>query len=683
MINTVAYPPKPWTVGQEHVVGLVTKVYVGNGIWKNKSAGHHERRIGELEDRVDGLTLAEAVARGDIDELLGARIWFTDRQAWFEVILTAEVVPSQDYAIQSTANSDYSFKLSSTLLGSVTLRMFGVDTANEDNTAYLQAFFDYLPNNPYVLPSLVGEVIATHTICPSLDGFKLDFSGVTFKVKDGHNPLDNELIRFNSLKNGIVIGLHTDGNRNNVPDVADDTSYGRVLNWRLGNSSENVEFYNTKMSNALYCGTQWGKDINNIWMYNTTFDNIGEHVFYISGTGGGNNKNIHWRGINGTSYGISTNNSVGNHECSIIKSAQTVGDNDNWTVHDVVATQPVAPDFANVVINNGALRKLELKNVRVGKHISSVIYPTGNAYYVEIDGVEQIQDAFGGSGTRLIYSHTGSGLVMREYTAKDVKLFDTFEHTNIQMFDKIEDSTLGRCNTSAIVSGEYTNDDRQVKFINTRFVGVFFPRHVDHNFVFTNCDWTEPQANAIANVGLSAYTAGKWIKIHYCTMTAITGNTVTFDAVGGVSGSTDINLEIIELKGGNSGLPPLNMLTATSLNRVKIDGYQANAADNPLGDVAANYMELESLVKNDLSRDWARYTNSWTVATGNSSIGFDLSAVLARTPTRDEVSIAPQANPAGAGVSQYWFEISGSTVTIYTDVNTTIPLTFTIKVELK
>lgn len=94
MTNEVAYPPKPWVVGQEHVVGLVTKVYVGNDVWKNKSAGHHERRIGELEDQVNGIEVAEAVSLKNIRNMVGARFFLTDRNAWFTVVLTSTVTPN-------------------------------------------------------------------------------------------------------------------------------------------------------------------------------------------------------------------------------------------------------------------------------------------------------------------------------------------------------------------------------------------------------------------------------------------------------------------------------------------------------------------------------------------------------------------------------------------------------------
>lgn len=114
MTNEVEYPPKPWTIGQEHVIGLVTKVYVGNDVWKNKAAGQHERRISELEAQVNGLTVAEAINLTDIEKMLGSRVWLTDRQAWFKVVLASTFTGGNAVGrdeLTSSIDSNYGLKL--------------------------------------------------------------------------------------------------------------------------------------------------------------------------------------------------------------------------------------------------------------------------------------------------------------------------------------------------------------------------------------------------------------------------------------------------------------------------------------------------------------------------------------------------------------------------------------------
>ena len=82
----------------------------------------------------------------------------------------------------------------------------------------------------------------------------------------------------------------------------------------------------------------------------------------------------------------------------------------------------------------------------------------------------------------------------------------------------------------------------------------------------------------------------------------------------------------------------------------------------------------------DGSRDWARYKNTWTLANGNSAVGFDLSGVLAVAPTTDMVNVVLTEAPSG--FSEYWVTVSGSTVTINTNSAATADIDFSITVSV-
>ena len=64
MTNEISYPATtdPDDIGLEFEVGGVTKVYMGNGVWHNKSTGHHESRL-DFQEATDDLDYA-----GDFDK---------------------------------------------------------------------------------------------------------------------------------------------------------------------------------------------------------------------------------------------------------------------------------------------------------------------------------------------------------------------------------------------------------------------------------------------------------------------------------------------------------------------------------------------------------------------------------------------------------------------------------------
>lgn len=563
----------------------------------------------------------------------------------------------------------------------VTPQMFGASVNRDDNNNELQAFANWLPNYPFCKSDESGTMLATHVVFPPLTNFNLDFSGLVFKVKDGHDPLDNELIRFDSLQNGVVTNFETNGNKNNVIDVDNCiSSFGRILNWRLGNYSTNVTFNGLGMYDALYCGSQWGHNISNILLLNVHYDQIGEHVFYISGLGGGNNRNIHWRGVVGGSFGLNLNNAVNNikHDTHFIKSAQTIGDNDNWSLRDAVFTQVQNAAYAANIVSNGDLNTLYLKNIKVGMNIDAILYPVGNAYNVKIDGIKQINTLENGKGTRLIYSKI-SELRMKKWEAKNLQLSNVYSHTNIGMFDCIEDSILGRCDTSALQPNEYENDSRKIVFKNVTFMNTPVFSHVEHDFVLKSCIFSEKSFRCLANIGGTINRQGKWVNILDCVAPSSFTSPITV-------ANENCNLRIKNFTDyDDKGLSPLNMDSRINrINRLEVDGYKCrNTTDNPLGNVIANYYDLNHIISQDGHRNWLHYHGILEIPQGSTSISYDLSNRLARAPTRKEISIKPQANLNKESFIGYQFDISGFIVTVYTDTAVTAPyIVFDVKVEL-
>jgi hypothetical protein len=137
-------------------------------------------------------------------------------------------------------------------------------------------------------------------------------------------------------------------------------------------------------------------------------------------------------------------------------------------------------------------------------NITSIIYPFKNAWFVDIDGIKQINNKSTGHGTRLIYSKV-SNIKIKSWKARGVKLNKVHSHTNIQLFDLIMESVLGRCDTSKSFDGEFSNLKRSVIFKNVTFTNTVVLKHVEHDFKFLNCSWTGNGYNCLAAIGDLAY----------------------------------------------------------------------------------------------------------------------------------------------------------------------------------
>lgn len=540
-----------------------------------------------------------------------------------------------------------------------------------DDTVVLQAELNaLLPGQTFLTPP--GISIITHVICPSLDSVVFFFNGTKFLLKAGHDPLDNEMLRWNSLKNSYVYNFYTDGNSANVPDapINSDVRYGRVLNWRLGDNSENVWFYNLGMFNAQYCGSQWGKNIRNIHVQGITYDMVGEHLFYISGTGGGNNKDLYFSGFRGGSLGVNPRNAVGNHECMLVKSFQTVGVNDNWVLEDGELAQAAVAGYAAVLLSSGDLKSAEVSNFKVGDNFTAILYPVAGTGNITLKNIKKL-----GTGTqpRLIYSHVSTATIGK-LIGIDLDFTGTFTIDHVQLFDLLQDCTFPRIDTSASFIGEF-NRLRSVVFLRCFFNRIGFLRYVEYDFIFEDCTYASPETGStgsLDNIGNLLYTSGKWV--FFIRPRFIGAHTYSL-----ATQNPEMRLSIRDNVGP---MKPVFGRASTTLARLVADGIEAVNGSNPFAGLTITSRQISKVVSADGARNWASYTNTWTIATGQTSIGFDLSGVLTVPFALTNVNVEPITSPSASGVTTHYITLVANTLTITVNAATLVPLQFAVSIIL-
>ena len=537
-----------------------------------------------------------------------------------------------------------------------------------DNTAVFQSELSALrPGDIYITPP--GYCVITHALCPSVRDVHFEFTATRFILKSGFDPLDREMLRFGTLTDCHVAGFYTDGNVANVPDapLTSDLRYGRVLNWRLGNFSTRTRFTNLSMVNSQYCGAQWGSNIKDIVLDGIYYDNIGEHVFYISGQGGGLNTDLEWLNTRGGSFGVNPRNTVGLHECSFIKSFQTVGLNNRWRVRHGVFEQAVPPTQAATLVINQDLLALTLEDIHIGDNIGSLLYPRGRCDYVTLRGIRKL-----GAGTapKLIHSHV-DGLSLKRWVAHDMDFTNSYELDHIQLFDLITDSILPRWATSATRVGEFATG-RVVRFERVRFDKIGYARYFEHDFVFVGCtfrDTTTGAFGAVEAVGETMYTNGKWLRFEQCRF------------VGGHSYSASVSSAAarVAVVGCTGPVPQLNARNSVVVQYVLLDDVEVVPTLNPLARMPSLGATVQAVRSADGSRNWGAYTNTWSITTGQTSVSFPLGAVLAAPFAATDVAVSP-AN-SGAASSNWWVTVADATITITVSAPAAAPLQFHIKVK--
>ncbi|BAQ02838.1 putative tail fiber protein [Klebsiella phage K64-1] len=548
-----------------------------------------------------------------------------------------------------------------------------IPNSTQDQTALMQSEVNSLTSGmTYITPT--GTILITTVVIPTLKGMTFKFDGTIFKLPDGATPLDSDMIRFNSLSYSTVSGLYTDGNRSNIIDTSGTNPwYGRVINWRLGNNSTFVYFQNTTMVNSLYCGSQWGNNISNIVLDGIYADNIGEHLFYISGNGGGNNKNILFKNMMIDSIGVNPNNSIASHACAVVKSSQTIGLNDYFCIDGLTFKQTQTPGYAVIVVVNGDCVHFDIKNFQVGKNVGGIISPLGTCEYMKVSNGYSLDTT---SGVPLVYTYPNSSNIVQTYwVAENIIMPNAYSQINSQLFDVYRDCHFGRIDVSNDQSNTVFKDGKTLKYINCKFTlpttGLQLT-YVLRDISFDNCqfDSTITGNSAVVDyIGQNEYTSNTRVSFNNCKFNSTTNYTIgTFNNL--------VNLSMTNCYGIIKKIYARN---STSINKLKIANTEFDGTTTPVTATSITMKMLSNVINTSTGRDYSFYRNQWSIPAGQTSIGYDLSSTFIGSISAFSVQVTPQGTYSGP--TKYWTVVSGTTVTIYVDVAPTTNMTFNIQVS--
>lgn len=548
-----------------------------------------------------------------------------------------------------------------------------------DMTSQLQAEVSALKDG-CVYYTNPGVIISQMIIFPTLKFVEINLTGTYFKRPDGIDPRDTDQIRFNRLNNAVVRGLYVDGNRDNLPVSGNDSQnlYGRVMGWRLGNSSSMVSFEDVTMVNQLYCGSQWGKDIRNVTVRNITFSEVGEHVFYISGKGGGNNKHVTFENIRGTNYGINRNNADEAHTCGVIKSAQSDAsgaslpgfDNDNFIVKGIQVTQTTTPGYANVLVINGYLTNLIMDDVVVSENIGGVLSPLGRANNVYLSNVRGSSPTV---GCPLVWTYPSGVEAIGEWVVRGLDMPGTYNQPHIQLFTLVEDFKIARFTTSADQPGTSFQPGRKTvlrRGIVNSAAAASTLQYVNRDFVFRDVTFSATiggSLGAVDYIGQNEYKVGSRVRFIDCK----------FANAGAYSIGTYNDATQLELVNCYGGLKQIMCRASTGLAKLTMNNVEMSNSSQPA--VVASRIAVKAIsnvVTDTGARDCALYRGEWNIAPGVNTIGYDLTNVIIGRIDPRSVQVTPRT--ALNGATKFWTTVSGNTVSIVMDANATGTTTFNV-----
>lgn len=506
-----------------------------------------------------------------------------------------------------------------------------------------------------------GVVLTGLVVMPTCSNMTFDFTGTTFKTPDGYDPLDKDIFRFNSIRDSVVHGMSFDGNIGNVVDTGTQgQNVGRMIMLRLGNGSKNCKFYNTKFRNAPYCASQWGNNIDNITFDGIDTDNIGEHVFYISGTGGGAATNLTFKNIVAGSHGVNPNarweynggSPILGHETVMFKSSQTAGANKNWVIENLTIKQTTDNGYAYAILTADYLHSWKLKNIFIyGNILDAVFYPRHECYYGEVDGVFAMDTTV---NCRLVYSSPGV-IETKNIVARNVQLPNSSTQEHIQVFDCIQDSTLWTIRTSALSTGTYAGG-KKVVFERVKFYRAFSLQHVNFPFILRDCEYLDSTIVAgtgmIDPIGNVEFASDAYVRVDGGKMYNTAGYSLATQ-------NNNARVELMNIK----GIMPVFTRAGTSMASLTMENLTAALTPNPVNPaVVATLSSFHNVKSTDGTRNFTKYKGSVSIAVGATANTRDLSAVLLRQPTPAEVRLVP-TNSVAAAIG-YYVTITGYSITI-------------------
>ena len=229
--------------------------------------------------------------------------------------------------------------------------------------AFQQAFND-LPNcGTLIIPNV--EYYVSKAILENKNSIIIQCDGVIKNVPNLQPSYGTIFVK--NCSNSQFIGLKFNGNKDNV---LDNNEAGVDCVLAIENLL-NCDFINLNMENTIWSACCSSGNCSNITFRNVNFNNIGEHVFYMSGEG---NVNIDWNNIKGSNIGVHPNCP---HNGNVVK-GRMVKDktilHDNWKLNEIYLEQTTQVNY-----NPFICWVYDVKNVVIKKSENK-----GNCYFIVV-----------------------------------------------------------------------------------------------------------------------------------------------------------------------------------------------------------------------------------------------------------------------------------------------------------
>jgi len=348
----------------------------------------------------------------------------------------------------------------------------------------------YFPNGVYAI---------THIVFSSLSNIIIEGNAI-IKL----NYYNGDHILFYQCDNIIFRNIEIDGNYTNIQDddvFGDQTAI--VLSKTKNFTASNLYIHDTLYSAFVIT------DTINTRIQDSYFNNIGEHVFYVSG---GNNYNTIFENIRVKDYGMNkTNSTYTTHDSYIVKAKKTtLGINNVLELRNLYIEQENNPEKPLLIIGLSSTKNIKVKNlytVDPNSYIYAISIFSGedNIVNIELDNVDKkpvynVQMSSGATVTNFIVKNSTFNIVINHASMVDHFLNCTFyEH-----IDAYEDDTGSKPIFKTLFTNCHFKDSTlkstwqffdTVKFIDCTFESIssysgdflLFQSEHETQAIFENC----------------------------------------------------------------------------------------------------------------------------------------------------------------------------------------------------